>query len=142
MIYNYHPISGEYIGESEADESPLEPGVFLIPAFATTIEPPPAVEGKKRVFSNETWSLVDIILPAPAPVMVISALQGLKAIDHFGLATQYDAWANDPARTFLERAFINKAQTWERDDATLTAAALALGISDAEIDAMFTWAAS
>lgn len=78
--------------------------------------------------------------PALVPATRISALQGLKAIDHFGLASAYDAWANDPARTFLERAFINRAQTWERDDATLIAAALALGIGEAELDAMFAWA--
>lgn len=83
-----------------------------------------------------------IVAPVPAAVTRIAALQGLKAIDHFGLASAYDAWANDPARTFLERAFINKAQTWEKDDPTLVAAALALGIGEAELDAMFAWAAS
>lgn len=80
--------------------------------------------------------------PAPSVPSAVPALRGLKAIDHFGFASAYDAWANDPARTFLERAFINKAQTWERDDATLTAAALALGLTEAQLDAMFTWAAS
>lgn len=84
------------------------------------------------------------LLRAPALVTpsAVYALQGLKAIDHFGFASAYDAWASDPSRTFLERAFINKAQTWERGDSTLTAAALALGITEAQLDAMFTWAAS
>ena len=37
-IYNYDE-NGFYVGESIADESPLEPGVFLIPAGSTTVEP-------------------------------------------------------------------------------------------------------
>lgn len=101
--------------------------------------------GKDYTFdSNGKLSIIDapIVAPVPAVVTSIPALQGLKAIDHFGLASAYDLWANDPARTFLDRAFINKAQTWERGDATLTAAALALGIGESELDAMFEWAAS
>lgn len=35
--------SGLYVGESVADESPLEPGVFLIPRHATEQEPPAEV---------------------------------------------------------------------------------------------------
>ena len=55
-IWNYIPINGELIGESLADESPLEPGVFLIPAHATTIQPPDSQEGKIIVFRNDSWS--------------------------------------------------------------------------------------
>lgn len=39
-VYQAHPISGDYIGENICDESPLEPGVFLIPAHCTTVKPP------------------------------------------------------------------------------------------------------
>ena len=39
-IYNYDSTTRIYVGESEAPESPLEPGVYLIPAHATTIAPP------------------------------------------------------------------------------------------------------
>lgn len=40
LIYNYHPDSGEFMGTSEADPNPVETGEFIIPAHATTIEPP------------------------------------------------------------------------------------------------------
>lgn len=55
-IYNYHPVSRIFLGESLADESPLEPGVYLIPAHATTEPAPDAQEGFYTVFSeNNTW---------------------------------------------------------------------------------------
>ena len=57
-IYNFNPASGLYLGESEADESPLEPGVFLIPAHATDIAPPdefPA--GSAPFFRGDVWQI-------------------------------------------------------------------------------------
>lgn len=80
--------------------------------------------------------------PPPAVPQSISALQGLLAIDHFGLSSAYEAWVNDPARTFAQLAFINKAQTWNRDDATLNAAVTALRLTPEQVDAMFIKAAT
>ena len=58
MIYNYSPVTGEYIGSEEAQFSPLEPDVILMPAHATEIEPP-EVSGKKvAVFANGAWGVV------------------------------------------------------------------------------------
>ncbi|KMJ54778.1 hypothetical protein ACG97_00375 [Vogesella sp. EB] len=34
-IHHYHPVTKEHIGSSEAEESPLEPGVYHVPANAT-----------------------------------------------------------------------------------------------------------
>lgn len=41
-VYHWHPTTLFLCGVSEADGSPLEPGVFLIPAHATTLPPPAA----------------------------------------------------------------------------------------------------
>jgi hypothetical protein len=57
-VHNYHAQTGEYLGTSIADESPLEPGVFLIPANATTVAPPPPQQGQARVFINGDWAFV------------------------------------------------------------------------------------
>lgn len=78
----------------------------------------------------------------PAPVPTVTALQGLLALDAAGLGPTYDAWASDPARTFAERAFINKAQNWLRDDPALAAAAEAFGLSSEDIDNLFALAAA
>ncbi len=39
-VYQMHFVSGDYIGEYMCDESPLEPGVYLIPAHCTKVAPP------------------------------------------------------------------------------------------------------
>ena len=57
-VYNYHPETKEYIGESDARPNPLEPGNFLIPALATTKVPPGAIPGKARVFDG-VWTQVE-----------------------------------------------------------------------------------
>jgi hypothetical protein len=58
-IYHYHPEYKIYLGSSDADESPLEPGVFLIPAHATELEPPEYSEGKVPVFNESSWTIID-----------------------------------------------------------------------------------
>lgn len=59
LVYNYD-YNGVFLSASEADESPLERGVFLVPANATKIEPPVEVFGKVRVFFDGKWANVDV----------------------------------------------------------------------------------
>lgn len=65
-IYNYDPFTKEFLGVSEADESPLEPGIYLIPANATA-EEPTVEEGKKAVFTDNGWVYEDISSPVTPP---------------------------------------------------------------------------
>lgn len=67
ICYNYHPDTGLYLGASEADESPLEQGVFLIPAHSTTIAPPDEQEGKMIVWNGASWELQNIPVPPTPP---------------------------------------------------------------------------
>jgi hypothetical protein len=59
-IWNYHPSNKELLWKSNAVPSPLEPGEFLIPAYATTTKPPEAILNKQvYVFNDGSWSVVD-----------------------------------------------------------------------------------
>ena len=86
------------------------------------------------------WSAPEDTTP-PARLR-IDALQGLLAIDQAGLVGAYTAWATSPDRTFAQKAFIDKAQIWRRDDPTLSAAASDLGLSAGQVDALFALAAT
>ena len=64
IIYHYNS-EGRFTGSTEANESPLEPGIFLIPANATSIEPPTFDSGFMAVFGGEAWNIIDITLEVP-----------------------------------------------------------------------------
>lgn len=68
--------AGLLIGVTEADESPLEPGVFLIPARCTLVPPPVDVpDDKWPRFAGSSWALVDRPRVAAEP----SAMEKLQA---------------------------------------------------------------
>lgn len=72
-IYNYHPATGEYLGSEDAFESPMDPGVYLIPACAT--ESPPLSEvpsGKHQVFKNGAWQLVSNPIVESEPIQIFT----------------------------------------------------------------------
>jgi len=83
QVYNYSPQNGVYIGVSEADESPLEPGVFLVPAHATTIEPPSTSPTHHAVWVDGVWQVQPIPAP-PGPALPPEAGEG-----------EVVAWTND-----------------------------------------------
>lgn len=51
---------GYFMAEAEADESPLEPGVYLVPGGCVE-NPPPKIkkEGQLQRFVGDRWTLVD-----------------------------------------------------------------------------------
>lgn len=62
--YQYNH-AGLFAGTTEADESPLEPGVFLLPARCTFTPPPADVpDDKWPRWNAHAWELVN--RPAPA----------------------------------------------------------------------------
>lgn len=57
--YRFHADTGEYAGTADADESPLEPGIFHLPAAATFDAPPPPAAGMARVWNGTAWTQVE-----------------------------------------------------------------------------------
>lgn len=53
--YSYDPVTGEYLGATVLRESPLEPGVWLLPAHATRVEPPQAEPGHAVCWDGSVW---------------------------------------------------------------------------------------
>lgn len=54
-VYHHDETTGELLGEGEARPDPMEPGRWLIPAFATTVTPPEAQPGQMRCFDGIAW---------------------------------------------------------------------------------------
>ena len=63
-IYHYNPFNGVFTGEGVADESPLEPGVFHIPAHATAQAPPIVLSNEIASFLDGEWTTIKIEEPA------------------------------------------------------------------------------
>lgn len=94
-VYNYDRSTGAFIGESDADPSPMEPGKFLIPAYATAIQPPAESAEGIPTFdrTKNVWRLVPRPAEAVAPPAV--ALATPDAIEQMraGVRTHLDAVA-------------------------------------------------
>ncbi|MDM0011992.1 hypothetical protein QTH87_06005 [Variovorax sp. J22P168] len=106
-VYCFDPATGVYTGESEADPSPLEPGCFLLPAFATFDPPPPAEEGMRAVMVEGAWALEAI--PAP-PALETPGAPGEPA------EPELPRPPSEPP-TFAERADMLRALVQEYMDA-------------------------
>jgi hypothetical protein len=57
IVYQYND-DGLFIGEYSCQESPLEPGIYLIPQNATEIPPLPNQDGYYTKFINGAWHYV------------------------------------------------------------------------------------
>lgn len=58
--------SGYFIGLASAQESPLEPGVFLLPGGSIDTAPPAIPEGQRAKW-NGAWVLENLPQPEPEP---------------------------------------------------------------------------
>jgi hypothetical protein len=83
-----------FTGVTFADESPLEPGVFLMPARTIDVAPPAIPEGKRAKWVGE-WLYEDVpeITPEPtlAPELQAPTYRELRAAEYPSIGDQLDA---------------------------------------------------
>lgn len=85
IVYQLNP-DGYFLYQTEADESPREPGVYHIPAHCVLDAPPEIPENMCAKFSEENgWEVVDF--PKRQIEIVISRLQLRKWLLKNGLRT-------------------------------------------------------
>jgi hypothetical protein len=133
---------GYYIGPTVADESPLEPGVYLIPAGAIDRAPPKTIEPGKRYRPWGTgWRAEEIPAPEPQPAEPQPAEPQMSESDMqrahiMGRLHQIDSESIRPARAVAAAlaaghkppAFdLGKLETLEAEAASLRAELAALG---------------
>jgi hypothetical protein len=58
LRYAYDQRTGAFVGQIEAQESPLEPGVILEPAFSTPTEPPAASAKTAARWTGVAWTIM------------------------------------------------------------------------------------
>lgn len=59
--YNYHPQYKYYSSRSDAFESPIEPGRYLVSAYASLVEPPIVDDGQIQIYdeNTSTWTIIE-----------------------------------------------------------------------------------
>jgi len=104
-IYHYN-ANNQPAGASDADESPLEPGVYLIPGNATDIAPPaydPATQ--TCTFGAGAWTVAAIPPPPAAPVPTAAEVQAQVNADAKAALAQIDAESVRAIREFVLAKF-------------------------------------
>lgn len=86
IVYNYHYSTGEYQGQAEAPMDPVATQInreftIMVPANATDIAPPEAVEGMVRVFVDGAWQQME---DHRGTVLYSTADKSVLTIDDFG----------------------------------------------------------
>lgn len=155
QVFHFHPETGEYCGSSSADESPMEPGKFLIPAHATEQVPPPNVDGQLVRFVSGSWGYSPITDPEtppteepvePEPIdpitLPIEPAPFWNAVfDLFGIKdTDVLDAIEDPDQRYLAENSISRRKTYLRDNETFIQLAALKGYTDpAQVDTLWRY---
>ena len=113
-IYNFNPVTGQFLGADMARESPMEPGVFLIPANSTTVEPPACGANEQLIFKEGGWAVEPIPVPEIQPEPVIDLAAEARA-QRAPLLTDADIAINKAEDNGLDSSNLRKYRQALRD---------------------------
>jgi hypothetical protein len=82
--------AGYFVGFATADESPLEPGVYLIPGGCIDVAAPTVPEGQRAKWDGG-WVFEDIPQPEPAPEPSELTYAEKRAMEYPPMADYLDA---------------------------------------------------
>jgi hypothetical protein len=99
-FYNYDVETKEYTSEDEADPNPLEPGNYLLPAYATFKPPPEEIErGQQCIYDPEEddWIVQPIPPPEPEPFDLAKRMKEIPEHNLLGFETIGDLFNAEPS---------------------------------------------
>lgn len=145
--------AGYLVGIVPADPDPLQPGAWLIPGGCIDVAAPAVPDGQRARWVAGAWqfeaaSTAPDLQPAPETVeewrarAVVSRFQARAALHLAGLLAQVQTLMDDPATDALARLAWQDAQEFRRLSPTVQSMAAALGLTDAQLDGLFTTAAT
>lgn len=145
---------GYYVGPVVADESPLEPGVFLIPGGAVDVEPPMIPEGKVArwergwIFETVTESVEqeETVELTPEEVLMnwrdtveVSRFQARAALFQAGLLEDIETFIASSEDRFIKIAW-EDAAVFKRNSPTVLSLQFVLNLTDEQLDDLFRFA--
>lgn len=154
MIVYQTDDNGVLTGHTVADPSPLEDGVWLIPAGCVQEAPPPFTEGTIPVWTGSGWVVKNLPPPEAPPDtppltdaellalerarMVVSPMQGILTLGEteWGKVLAYRETAS-----WAERVIIDSAQNWRRTSQNIAFFGYLLGYTEEQMDDLFRRAA-
>ena len=77
LYYIYNPNTGDYMGEYDAQESPLEPGSYLSPTYSTALAPSTTDTTRYSIrWDGFDWQIYELV-----PTPVVLELRPLNALE-------------------------------------------------------------
>ena len=155
IIYNYSE-DGLYLGTSVADESPLEEGVFLIPARSTEVAPPEVPAGSIPKWLGDTWAIVEKNLGQAEETGIpltdaekviqwrnetsVTRFQALAALLQAGLLGDIEAYISSESTDAFTKLAWKEVLVFKRVSPLVTSIGSLFGLSDGQIDDLFRFA--
>lgn len=141
--------NGYFVAPVVADESPLEPGVFLLPGGAVDVAPPAIPDGMLARWVGQ-WVFESLPEPEPAPPeeppainpipQSVTRRQALLALLAADLLDDVEAIMAAAPRA-VQIAW-DASSVFERDNPLIASMAEQLDLSDEDVDALFVQAST